>query len=139
MRIAEKNNDAIADEFVNGAAEVSRNARHFREVAVEQPRDFFGLPARSRLSEVFDVREKYSQLFAFGVNLGGLRAFEQQLVHLGRQVARQLFRQRLQPPGVMAAFQMRLHPRHHHRRADRFGDVVNSAHVQAQLLFFDGA
>ena len=131
MRIAKKNHHRVADELVYGAAELRCNTRHLRKIAIEQAGNFFWLPPGRGFGEIFDIGEKYGEFFTLGVDFGLLRAFKQRLVNLRRQITREFFRQRLQAPGAVAALQMRLNPRHQHRRADRFGDVVDSAEVKA--------
>ena len=55
VRIAKKNHDRVANEFVQCGAVLGGDLRHFGEVTVQQQGDLLGLPLCRRLGEVLDI------------------------------------------------------------------------------------
>jgi hypothetical protein len=96
FRIAEKGEDGVADIFVDGGAVFERDLRHLGEIAVEQVGELFGLKIVRRGGEIGDVGEEDGELLAVGRDLHALRAGEDGVVDLRREVFRQLGRERLE-------------------------------------------
>jgi hypothetical protein len=67
LRVAEEDQDRVADELVDRAAVLERDRGHLGEVLVEQPRDLLGLQPLGRRGEVLDVREEDRELLALGL------------------------------------------------------------------------
>ena len=94
LRIAEEDQDRVADELVDRAAMLERDRRHLGQILVEQPRDLLRLQALGGGGEVLDVGEEDRELLALGLDRDVLLAAEDALVDLRRQIARDLHRER---------------------------------------------
>ena len=90
LRVAEEDDDGVADVLVDGRTEVVGDARHLGEIVVEQLRQILGLEPVGGLGETGDVGEKDGELLAAACNLDLLPAGENRIIELRRQIFRQL-------------------------------------------------
>lgn len=113
MGIAKKNDDGIANEFVECCAVVGSNLRHLREIAVQQKRHFFRLPLRRRFGEVLDIGKEHRQFFALRLD--------------GR-----LARDNATAPEPVQDL-VAVHVGHHDVQQNDVGPLVRARHLQAGL------
>jgi hypothetical protein len=96
LRVAEEEQHGIADVFVDRGTVFERDARHLREIVVEDAGQLLRFEIVGGLGERGDVGEKDRELLALRRDLDILRAAEDRFVDLGREVFRKLRREPLQ-------------------------------------------
>ncbi len=96
FRVAEEHHDRIADIFVDGGAVLERDVRHFGQITVEQMGEVFRFELVGGLGEIDHVGEEDGQLLAVRGDLDILRAGEDRVVDLRREIFRELLGQRLE-------------------------------------------
>src|ERR1700757_1185303 len=64
LRVAEEDEDGIADVFIYRSTKFEGDLRHLREIVVEELRQVLGFQPFSRLGETFEVREKDGQFLS---------------------------------------------------------------------------
>ena len=90
--IAEKHQDRVADELVDGCTVFVGDLRHLGEIFIEQIGQFLRLQSLGGVREVLDVGEEDGQLLALGGDDGVAGSAENRLVDLGRQIFGNLHR-----------------------------------------------
>ena len=88
--VAEEHHDGVADIFVDGGAVFERDVRHLGEVAVQEVGKVLRLELLGGLGEIDHVGEEDGELLAVGGHLDALRAGEDGIVDLRREIFRQL-------------------------------------------------
>ena len=88
--VAEEHHDRVTDIFVDGGAVFERDVRHFGEVAVQEVGQVLGFELLGGLGEIDHVGEEDGELLAVGGHLDALRAGEDGIVDLRREIFRQL-------------------------------------------------
>src|SRR6516165_847219 len=98
LRIAEEDDDGVADVLVDRRSIGKGNLRHLGQIVVQQPGQLLGLQAIRRLGEAGDVGKEDGQLFPATRDFDFLFPGEDRLVDLGRKVFRELVRELLHRP-----------------------------------------
>ena len=84
LRVAEKYQHGVTDEFIDRAAMRERNRRHFGEVLVEQLRDLLGLETLGGRGDILDVGEEDRQLLPLRADGDVLLPAENAFINLRR-------------------------------------------------------
>jgi hypothetical protein len=88
FRIAKKDQNGVADEFVNRAAVLKRDIGHFGKRFIEQRRDLFRLQTFRGCRKILDGGKEDRELLALGMDRDVLLDAEDALLDLRRKVAR---------------------------------------------------
>ena len=96
LGIAEEHHDGVADIFVDGGAVLERDVRHLGQIAVEQIGQLLRFELVGGLGEIDHVGEEDGQLLAVRRDLDILRAGEDRVVDLRREIFRELGGQRVE-------------------------------------------
>lgn len=87
FRGTEEDHDGVADKLVDGAAVLVSDLRHFREVFVEEKREFLCFHGIRSLGEAFDVRKEDGELAPFVFEGDVFFSLYYGVHELGREVA----------------------------------------------------
>ena len=93
LRIAEEDDDGVADILVDRRSIGKGDLRHLGQIMVQQPGQVLGLQPIRRLGEARDVRKENGQLFPATRDFDFLFSGEDRLVYLRRKVLRELVRE----------------------------------------------
>src|SRR6516164_9520711 len=94
--ITKKDKHRVPNKLVDGATVSECNFGHLCEISIEQLGNLFWLETFCNPRKILNVREKNCKLFPLSVNCHVLLSAENAPVDLGRQVSRDLRRQRIQ-------------------------------------------
>jgi hypothetical protein len=86
FRIAKKDQNGIADEFVNRAPMRDGGIRHLGEILIEQLSDLLGLQPLSGRGKILDVGKENRELLALGMDRDILFTAKNSFVNLRRQL-----------------------------------------------------
>lgn len=82
FRIAKKDQDGVADKFIERAAVLERDVGHLGKILIEQRRNLLRLQAFRCRRKILDVGKEDRELFALGMDRDILLATEDALVDL---------------------------------------------------------